>query len=503
MLQTRLFRIAVALALTVAAVVLVVAASASLRWRYMHDSPLMIYTGLLVAGGSVPYRDFFDMNMPGTYFVMAGMGVVFGWNNFGFRVFDLILLASISFSTFLWMRRFGILSARAASIAFPLWYLNGGAFMSMQREYIALVPFAGLLAVATADARFTPWLRTLIAGCLTGMASLIKPQFFLLSLPLLPLLLLQPCIPVVSVPRRIAAFVAGLSIPIGAMFVYLLWTRSLGPFIDIALNYWPLYTHLTGSRTPISGFPRFLYIVESTKAGLSTRYAAMAVIGLLAFDFHRTERRDAWLIGGILVAAALYPAVSGQFWTYHWMPFYYMALCAASLPASVVPIRGWRIGDIVPAVAVIFLLLSLPRISLYVLRDIGDPQAAQGSVSDEVFRFLRSHMSSEDAVQPLDWTGGAVHGMLMARAPLATRFMYDFHFYHHISNPYIGKLRREFMNELVIKKPRFIIDVFGENKPWPNGADTTRHFPELQAFLEQHYRSAQQDTTYRILQRID
>jgi hypothetical protein len=58
------------------------------------------------------------------------------------------------------------------------------------------------------------------------------------------------------------------------------------------------------------------------------------------------------------------------------------------------------------------------------------------------------------------------------------------------------------MRELVVKKPRFIIQVL-EDKPWPSGPDTTREFPELKTFLEQHYAQAQDGATYRILQRID
>ena len=59
------------LPVTFAAVVFLVAASASLHWRYVHDSPSMIYAGFPVASGSVSYRDLFDMNIPGTYLVMA------------------------------------------------------------------------------------------------------------------------------------------------------------------------------------------------------------------------------------------------------------------------------------------------------------------------------------------------------------------------------------------------------------------------------------------------
>jgi hypothetical protein len=90
------------------------AAVKSLGWRYVHDSPLMIYSGFLVERGAVPYRDFFDMNMPGTYALMWFMGKVFGWSDLGFRVFDLLYLAVLSFLTFRWIRPSGLLSALAA-----------------------------------------------------------------------------------------------------------------------------------------------------------------------------------------------------------------------------------------------------------------------------------------------------------------------------------------------------------------------------------------------------
>jgi len=67
--------------------------------------------------------------------------------------------------------------------------------------------------------------------------------------------------------------------------------------------------------------------------------------------------------------------------------------------------------------------------------------------------------------------------------------MYDLHFYHHISSPYIRALRQEFMNELAVAKPRFVVEVL-DNKPWPIGADTTRDFPELKSFREQDYMTA-------------
>jgi len=498
----RILLIVSVLAIVFAAVALVLLAAESLRWRYVHDSPLMIYAGFMVAGGAVPYRNFFDMNMPGTYFVMWLMGTVFGWDDSGFRVFDLLCLAGISVATFVWIRRFGRMSAFAAAIVFPLWYLCQGPEISLQREYIALVPFTVMLAVATGDADFRPGMRTMLTGILAGLTFLVKPQFLVLSLPLLPLLFRQQGVASMSVRRRVVWFGAGVFLPVSGMFLYLLCTGSLGPFVDIAANYWPLYTHMDKQHVAISGFRRLLYLVTESRDGLMGFYAPMAVVGLVVLSNTPTERRYTWMMGGLIVAAAIYPAIAGQFWAYHWIPFFYVALCAAAL--AVRPVEKLRTGDIAPSVAMVFLLSALASNAseklLWSWRGDKMDNRLKGGVPDEVSRFLRANIKTGDTVQPLDWTGGAVHGMLMARARLATRFMYDFHFYHNISSPYVGKLRREFLNELSMAKPRFIIQVV-KNRPWPTGADTTQDFSELQVFLKENYAIAQQGATYNILER--
>lgn len=101
-------------------------------------------------------------------------------------------------------------------------------------------------------------------------------------------------------------------------------------------------------------------------------------------------------------------------------------------------------------------------------------------------------------MQPLDWAGGAVHALLLSKARLATRFIYDFHFYHHVSNPYIQNLRREFVRDLEMRRPRFVVEIVGEDKPWVSGTDTTREFPALRSLLARDYRTACQGNGYVI-----
>lgn len=488
-------------AIAIAGITAVIVLIGSIKWRYELDSPLMMYAGFLLTSGKVPYRDFFDMNMPGTYFIMAAMGGLIGWSDLDSRIFDLICLVIISGSTFFWMRRFGKLPALAASILFPLWYLREGPSLSLQREYIALVPFSLLLVAATVPGKLNYVLRALLAGFLAGIAFLIKPQFLLLSLPPL-LILIFTDETGISHRNRFAAMIGGILLPLGAVLIYMVWTDSLRHFIEIATSYWPLYTNLSGGHRSISGLRRIYYIIFNTMQWVITFYLPVAVLGLIALDRNKTQRWYTWMMVGLLFASILYPGLSGKFWLYHWIPFYYVVLCTASLTLLLIPFKKWNIAYAAPVLCVILVLLSLSFQNFENLRLRKWEGAPNNGVPDEIYEYFSTHMEPGDTVQPLDWTGGSVHGMLMARAPLATRFIYDFHFYHHISNPYIQKLRREFIEELRDEKPRFIIQVL-EYKPWPSGPDTTREFPELRKFLKQNYSKVYIGETFRILEYND
>ena len=126
------------------------------------------------------------------------------------------------------------------------------------------------------------------------------------------------------------------------------------------------------------------------------------------------------------------------------------------------------------------------------------PAPKNGRV-DEIAAFLRAaNLGPDDRVQPLDWTEGALHGMLNAKAVIASPYIYDYHFYHYVSNPFIQDIRRRHVELLRSNPPRFLIDVDDQLKP--SGIDTTDSFPELEAFVEENYRMALVGDNYRILE---
>jgi hypothetical protein len=486
--------------------VLVVSGLASLSWPYIHDSPLMLYAGWYLAQGGVPYRDLFDMNMPGTYFAMWALGSVLGWNPLGFRIFDLLSVATVALATFIWLRPFGRSAAVAASMLFPVWYLAAGPSTSLQREFLALVPLS--LALAAAGSRWPVAVRFVATGLLAGAAALIKPQFLLFAIPAMIRLAWSIASPEQRA-RLAALMVAGVFAPFAVTFAFLAYRGGLDPFFDIASSYWPLYTHLTGEHRSIAGFERLQYLTRSTLSGMWNPWVPLAIVGVIAVI---RERRPglAWTIVAMLVAAALYPALSGQFWSYHWLPFQYMLLCASALNLAGDAPKGWTaVGALrATAGAAALILTGATAVIALIAASTGDPtsdvvraRARAEGVPREVAEFLRGHLRAGDRVQPLDWTGGAVHGMFDARALLATRFMYDFHFYHHVDAPYIARLRRQFLRQLAATRPRFVIQVFG-GRPWPTGPGTTDDFPRLREVLDSEYRVVREGETYRILERI-
>ncbi len=495
------------LALAFAAIACVLAV-ASLRWRMQHDSPIMLYIAFLMDRyGAVPYRDIFDINMPGTYLIYSLLGRSLGYSDLAFRTGDLIYLCGITVVTWAAMKTFSRGTALAAAALFACYYFSEGPSTSMQREYLLLLPISLLLMLAVSRPAMNERLRWFLLGLLSGLCFLIKPHA-LVALPVVVVYRACHLRAAAAAPRRLAVpallLLVGLALPVGGAAVWLSKAGALHPFLDIATQYWPLYGGLSGNHELLKGAEHTQYLAGSL-ATLSGSNHVLLAAGALGFVFalrvttgKAADRRRVLLLGALAGVFAIYPVFAGMFWPYHWLVCTYFALCLASL--VFLPVEGRKIlserassmqyGAI--ALLVVFGVSSLPR----PLVEAAHPErvaAPKGGRVDAMAGFLARNLRPTDTVQPLDWTGGAVHAMLIARARLATSFIYDFPFYHHVSMPYIAGLRTRFLHELQLSNPRFIVEVTASDKPWPRGADTSADFPPLRLYLQDHYRIAEKD----------
>ena len=487
------------------AALLVTQAAFSLRWPIAHDeAPLFYEAFLMQSEGRIPYRDIFDFQMPGSYIAYYALGLLSGFGPFRVRILDLLILSALIFITFQAMRRFGKTPALAAGILFGLKYLQGGPSLSLQREYLLLVFIALSLLIGMRDSLTLK--HRLSLGILFGLSAVIKPHA---ALGLLPFLLFDIADirqrPNMTLPKAawtsLLPSAVGFAIPVSLVILYLTITNSLSPFISIALNYWPLYAQINGAMEVTPTAERISFLLNQIwRLGGSGLWLIPAAFGL-----YLNRNRQTYLLASLALCYAIYPALSGQFFPYHYIPFIYIIILVASLSLAThhFPLSTSFIFHLSSLILLIIILINL-RPSTTFLRQIqGHSIATSTDRAEEIARFLEKNLEAGDTVQPLDWTGGTLLAMLETRAPIATPYVFDFYFYHHVSNPYIQSLRADFVQQLAAASPRFIIEVTAIDKPWVSGEDTTREFPELRAFLNENYSVTMDRDDYIIYERDD
>ncbi len=513
--------------LVIFAVFLLLQVFNSLDWRMEHDTPLLHYAAFLIDKSDlVPYRDIFETSMPGTIAFHYLVGKLFGYGDVAFRLVDLALLGALLAGTYLFMSRFGRLPALWAVVLFGHVYLSRGQGMSLQRDYIGVIPVAfALLCIPVKTDKVVHLSRFALVGVLFSLSVLIKPHLGI-ALPVVFGTLLAfrwnfQKKSALDLLKCGAVCAVSFLIPIIAAVVWLAANSALTPFLDIFFNYLPLHSAMTGWHENITKSHQVFYLIEATfRFG---GYGALFLCSLFAYYRASTYigRNKATFMSLVClflctVLYAVYPTIAGKFWNYHYMPFAYFcaisaALCLYSWPKRLNSSSIVRFQEALPLVILLVALtivLQLPRYvrsSLYHLQRGPEVHAPKGGRVDEIADWLKSRLQPGDTVQPLDWAGGSIHAMLLAEAKLATRFMYDYHFYHHISSPFIQGLRKSFISQLRKAPPRFIIAVLASKphvSPWVSGIDSTREFPELRQFLADYYTVAFEGDGYLIYERM-
>jgi hypothetical protein len=489
-----------------AAVGLLAIAALSLQWHMTTDAPLLAYVALAIdRWGLVPYRDIYDFNTAGAYLANLAIGRAFGYTEIGFRIGDLACLTLLGAATAAALKSFGGAAATAGVSLFVLFYLGYGPAMSLQREYFVLLPIAAALATATSAFNLT--MRAAVVGVLVGAAATIKPQAAIV-LPVFVMWLAMSS-DRTNWPTRVRIgliALAGFAIPLAILYG---WLRSIGAvnaFTEIASNYWPLYAELTGARPHSIVSEQELWVYRLNRFVFSRDLRHLIWIPAIAGVWHACRqmperRRDITLLAGVAFALEIYPLAAGKYWGYHWLPSFYGASLLAALcfihiaHASRVP------RDFVTAAVVVMATAHAPSVLTYWQRTRIALADYHSTAATDIARELRARLQPGETAQPLDWTGGVVHSLFLTQTRIATPFLYDFYFYHHVSTPYIQSLRQRFMRDLNRAMPAFVISADQERRF--EGTDTTYEFSELSDFLRKHYHAVLANDRFVIYERND
>lgn len=486
------------------AALLITQAAFSLQWTPTHDEAPLFYEAFLMQNGRLPYRDFFDFQMPGSYFAYYLFGILTNFGSLRIRLLDLFILIALLLITYFAMRRFGKLAALASITLFGLKYLQGGPSLSLQRDYLLLIFLSLAILIGVTDS--LNFRKRLLLGLLFGLAATIKPHA---TLGLLPFLLFDIAdlvkrsgISQLNIAKQsILPFAAGFLIPISLVTFWLAITHSLFPFISIVLNYIPLYAQINGEMAITPPNERIVYLLNQFW-GLGGNLIWLIPAG---FGIYLNRNRQTYLLASLALCYAIYPALSGQFFPYHYIPFTYCIILLASVSLSTFQPSTLNFKpstlNLSSLILLLVILLNIRPSQTFIRQFEGKSIATSTDRAAQIADFLKKNLEPGDTVQDLDWTGGSLLAMLEARAPLATSYVFDFYFYHHVSTPYIQSLRADFMNQMQESKPRFIIEVISIDKPWVSGEDTSRDFPELRAFLNENYSVTIQKDDYIIYER--
>lgn len=459
----------------------------SLPWPLIHDTPILHYVATRIAAGAAPYRDVFDMNQPGAYLLHLAVVAWLGAGDFAWRCFDVAWLALTSIAVAIYARPWGMAAAGGAAALFAVYHVSGGAWQAGQRDFVLCVWLVGAAAAAVAwleDETRGPW-RLAVAGLLLGAGITMKPHAVIFAVAL--------GIAIARVAWRrsitsaaLVAYAGGLAVAPLGVFAWLVARGAFGAWWDVVFGYLlPLYSRLT--RPEDWGFWR-----------IEVWYAlgAAVVLSLAAIGW---ERRFGWRhgIAALGLAYGVFHYVGqGKGWEYHLYPLAaFAALLAFSSVEGLLARRR--------LVATLLVALTLVASAALLARRGWDASNAQWIWDKEaIVRLLAAdlglNMRPMDRVQVLDTAEGGTHALLRLGAPAATRFIYDFHFFHDVEHPTIQRLRTEFVRDLAARPPRFVV-VF--TRGWPSGKlERITRFPALNDFLEANYRAVQRRNPYLILE---
>ena len=467
-------------------------------WPLVHDAPLMHYVAWLIAQGAVPYRDVFDMNMPGVYLLHLGVISLVGEGDRAWRVFDLAWLALTAAALFGFSRRMGdVWSGLGAALLFVLYHLSGGAWRAGQRDFL-LALFLVLAAWGVARAWETGGARAPLiwSGLAAGAGVMLKPHAALFWIA---------CAAVVALGSRPSSMIralalwcaAGLAVPVLVMG-WLAWRGGAGAFAAILTGYvLPLYSRV-GRVSVWEGLRGHVFGWQI--------WTCLIALGLLGFARRLPEpygiRRWLALLGAVY--GFLHFAVQGKGWEYHLYPFAAFACALASIPlaARAKPTAPSRwLGT--PALSR-GLTLAVLVLAVVFLGAKGVDAADAPWIADKerrVASLVRDlvPLAGAGPVQVMDVTGGGVHALLRLHLREPTRFLYDFHFFHDEADARIRALRNEFARDLERGHPTAIV-VFEDTWRRP-GYDRLDDFPGVTALLARDYTLAVDGDGYRIYAR--
>jgi hypothetical protein len=484
----------------------------ALHWPMVHDASILNYIGWRISEGDVPYRDLFDMNMPGTYAFHALLALAPGSWDTRTGVANVLAVAAASGLSWFWAarvsgRRSSGMFAAAACVFFCLSF---GSWNVLQRDLLLMIPAMAGLIVASSAVRPSLW-RLAVAGVCFGLASSVKPQALLIGSAYWCAVVLNPEAWREARPqlgRRLGAMVLGVAVAWAPLLAWLAVKGGIGEFVRTILPFNAgVYAQIDAgvlqrsnkSLLKLFVFPELLRITGERVLRLVFLSAA---VYNLAFDRTSVARLTAGLAA--LAGAALF-LLQLKGWWYHLFPCYVLgSVVLGDLMGELQPPEGPRRPGVVLKVAIVAALATTAHSSLMAVNPTPLASDSRETRTAGLVETLRPLVVGGKTLQILDTGQGGAEVLLRLQLKLPTSMLYEYPLFLSALGPSfdrepVRRLNERFLTELVSARPDYLL-IFRDG--WPRGGfDRLQWNDRLHRFVEDNYRVIQEHPGYRVMAR--
>jgi len=446
----------------------------SLKWPLALDTPPFHYIGWRILSGDMPYRDIFDINMPGTYLIHTFVVGALGSSDLAWRFFDLSWLLLTALAAALLASSSGRWAAVITGLLVSILHISGGPDTVGERDFIIclFLILAAHLVVRSVEQK-NSFRHLLLAGVFLGTASIVKPFAGVFWILLAGLHVWANWAKLRACLTGLAALFFGALITPLATFTWLAAKGALLPFWSILTGYTiPLYSKFARGSVPSLG----ICLMKPTRdLAISLVFPLIPLIGL------RNGLTPRYVVAflGVIYGFAHF-LLQGKCYFYHLYPFF----------CFLIILSGMILGDLLASPSRRYQGLAVICLALLCLnlgnKALKDPEYLY-LMPDLVKDISTYSLSGQDTIQLMDTVEGGHYALYALKIPLTTRFLYDFFFFNEVNHPITRRLRAEFLRELKDHPPKLIIFFSKSCCVYPNPGSRLSLFPEFNTYLNNNY----------------
>ena len=457
----------------------------TIHWQWMWDTQVMHYIVLLLNHGKVPYKDIYDINMPGAYLTERWAIGIFGGGDLGWRLYEFTLLGSMTLAMIVIALPYDWLAGLFAGVLFSLQVGSMGPWQAAERdEVMTVLIFIGYAFLMVAVRKARPALM-LLFGLAMGLAILIKPTVvpFALCVLLFPVFVLRRQSK--SPTAHILFALAGFAIALGILLDFLLPQHAFGPFFFILSKLVPYYSSLA--------HPTLWVLIRRSIPQAFRVYFPLALLLAIAgrgrvgrckvADW--TLNWEMWAVrAGVLFGGISY-FIQHKGYDYHRIALVCFGLLWIGLEfTAAMKDRGWRRNAGVAGM--VFGVMFMVPFNARKVHESHEINAAVPVLEQDLVRLGGDQLQGK--VQCLDLVGGCYSALYRLGLVQSTGFTGDLQFFGPDDGKVVPYYRKIFWDEIHQNPPIVILlsnEWYQESSFSFNKLNT---WPEFRDYLNSAYR---------------